>query len=136
MPYSFEEELNLDDELKGFEDIISLSTCKVSTTIRDRGEESYLCEFHIQVELVLEDAVTFEEIPYKIDVNSSEVFTKDINNLDATIMDKDTLDTREAIIAIIISEKPMTTSLSDYENDDDTEDEYINPAFASLKDLL
>ena len=41
MPYSFDEELNLDDELQGFEDIIRLSPCKVSTTIKERGEETY-----------------------------------------------------------------------------------------------
>ena len=139
MPYSFDEELNLDDELQGFEDIIRLSPCKVSTTIKERGEETYLCEFHINVDLVLSDSVTLEEIPYKIDVNSSEVFTKDTNNEDATIIEKETLDTKEAIITIILSEKPMTTSLSDYEEDIDSQEsneEYVNPAFASLKDLL
>ncbi len=138
MPYSYDEVLDLSDELLGFEDIIRLSLCNVSTTIKERGEETYLCEFHITVDLVLSDSVTLKEIPYKIDVNSSEVFTKDENNEDATIIEKETLDTKEAIVTIILSEKPMTTSLSEYEDQpsEEKDEEYVNPAFASLKDLL
>ena len=139
MPYSFDEELNLDDELQGFEDIIRLSPCKVSTTIKERGEETYLCEFHINVDLVLSDSVTLEEIPYKIDVNSSEVFTKDTNNEDATIIEKETLDTKEAIISAILENKPFSQTSHEFEGDvdyEEEEDEKINPAFASLKDLL
>ena len=136
--YNFEEELDLNPDLKGFEDIISLGICKVKGTIKERGIDNYLFEFNIQVELIVEDSITLEPIPYQIDVNSSEIYTKDKDNEDATYIELETIDTKEAIIAEILSSKPMSYSLHEYEDDnsEDVEEEYVNPAFASLKDLL
>ena len=140
MPYSYDEELDLSDELNGFEDILRTSLCKVSTTIKERGEDTYLCIFHIEIELVVQDSITLEELPYKIDVDAEELFTKDIDNMDATYIEGQTLDTKEAIISIILENKPASQSNESFEdqNDDfdEEEDKGINQAFASLKDLL
>ena len=141
MPYSYDEELDLSDELNGFEDILRTSLCKVSTTIKERGEDTYLCVFHINVELIVQDSITLEEIPYEIDVDAEELFTKDVENMDATYIEGQTLDTKEAIISIILENKPASQSVESFEDqneefEDEEEDKGINPAFASLKDLL
>ena len=60
--------------------------------------------------------------------------------MDATYIEGQTLDTKEAIISIILENKPASQSNESFEdqNDDfdEEEDKGINPAFASLKDLL
>ena len=136
LPYTYEEELDLSSDLCGTEDILKCDTCYVKTTINMGGDDTYLCEFEIKINLTLEDSITLDEIPYNIDVNSSELYTKDETIEDATYLDTETLDTKEAIIQIILSEKPMAQSLTSYEEENEEEEEYINPAFASLKDLL
>ena len=137
MPHTFYEEIDLSSELDGFEDIISSSLCKVTTTIKERGVDTYLCDFNISIDLVVEDSITLEPIDYKVEVESSELFSNEEE--DAYPIDGFTLDTKEAIVTTILSNKPMSISNSTFESDiDDSEDDddKINPAFASLKDLL
>ena len=69
MPYSYDEELDLSEELNGFEDILSSDKCFVHTMIKDRGENTWLCEFKIKIRLTLQDSVSLDEITYDIDVN-------------------------------------------------------------------
>ena len=140
MPYSYDEELDLSEELNGFEDIISSDKCFVHTMIKDRGENTWLCVFNVKIKLILQDSVSLEEIPYDIDVKSEEIFTKDESMEDATIIEGLTLDTKEAIISTILENKPVSQSSHEFDDESDyeeeEEEEKINPAFASLKDLL
>ena len=134
MPYSYDEELDLSEELNGFEDILSSDKCFVHTMIKDRGENTWLCEFKIKIRLTLQDSVSLDEIAYDIDVKSEEIFTKD-----ESIIEGLTLDTREAIISAILENKPASQSSYEFDDEseeDEEEEEKINPAFASLKDLL
>ncbi len=134
---SFDETLDLSNELNGFEDIISSSLCKVHTVIKESGENTYLCQFHIEIDLVLEDSNTLEEIPYNINADAEELFSKDESIEDAFYIEGITLDTKEAILTNILINKPMSTSKTSYvEEDVIEEEEKINPAFANLKDLL
>lgn len=136
--YSFDEKLDLSNELNGFEDIISSSLCNVHTIIKERGENIYLCQFHIEIDLILEDSNTLEEIPYNINVDAEELFSTDESLDDAFIIEGITLDTKEAILTNILINKPMSTSKTSYVDDvvEDEPEEKINPAFANLKDLL
>jgi len=139
MPYTFDEVLDL-SELIDFENIKTISAVNVKTTIKEYGTDTYQCKFIISCNLGLEDSVSLEIIDYKIDTECTELYTTNQDMDDATIIETNTLDTKEAIIAAILSEKPVSISNYDYVDDsvDDKEDEddKINPAFASLKDLL
>lgn len=139
MPYTFDESLDL-SELVGFENIKSISNVNVRTTIKEYGIDTYQCEFIIKADIGLEDSVSLEVINYHIDTKTVELYTTNQEMDDATIIETNTLDTKEAIIAQILSEKPVSISNYDYvdeSNDDDTDEEdNINPAFAQLKDLL
>ena len=107
--------------------------------IKDRGIDTWLCEFNVKIKLILQDSVSLEEIPYNIDVKSEEIFTKDESIEDATLIEGLTLDTREAIISIILENKPFAQTSHEFNDDieeDEEEEDNINPAFASLKDLL
>lgn len=134
-PYSCNEEINLEEDLKGFENIIDLSTAKIDYKIYERGEETYLLEFNIKVTLKLYDSITLATSDFNLDINYNELYSKD-ESLDASIIENDTLDTKEAIIEAILINKPMNYSDSEFESQDENEDDGINPAFARLKDMI
>ncbi len=137
MPYSIEEELDLSEELDGFEDILSSEPCQVKMVIKERGIDTYSIEFDIHIRLWLEDAVSLKSIPYTIETTAEEIFTVDSSIEDAFVITGQTLDTKEAIITNILIQKPMAITEENFESDDSEEPtEKINPAFASLKDLL
>lgn len=139
MPYSYDESLDLSDELNGFEDIISTSPCMVHATIKERGIDTYLVTFNISINVIMQDSITLEEIPYTIETIAEEIYTTDDSIEDAFIIDGITLDTKEAILTNVLINKPMSVTNASFEDDiDEFEDEEdnINPAFASLKDLL
>ncbi len=137
MPYTFDECLDL-SELNGFENIKTISNVNVRTTIKEYGDDTYQCEFIIKADIELEDSVSLEVINFTVDTKAVELYSTN-EEMDATIIDTNTLDTKEAIIAAILSEKPVSVSNYDYIDESETEEEEedkINPAFASLKDLL
>ena len=141
MPYHFKEDIDLSNDLNGLEDIIKIKYCHVDSTIKDRGDGSYRIDFEISCNLILSDSITLEEIEYPIDTKTSEVFSTDESEEDAFLIEGITLDTKEAIISAILCEKPMTVSNSDMsgsvmEEDNEEDEDKVNPAFASLKDLL
>ncbi len=141
MPYKFIDELDLSKDLDGFEDILSSGKCHVEGTLKERGIDTYLYEFSISVELMLEDAVSLEAKPYKINAKASELFTTDENLEDCTLIEGQTLDTYDTVLTAIICNKPMAYTEEEFEDavdetEEEVETEKINPAFASLKDLL
>ena len=138
-PFTVEEELDLKDDLLGFEDVLDASICKIKTTIHERGEETYLCNFDININLTLKDSISLKEVPYEIKTTAEEIFSNDVLIEDAIRIEGITLDTKEAILTAILIAKPMSYSTEEFE--DEVEEEIdkegkINPAFAGLKDLL
>ena len=138
MPYSFDESLDLSSELDGFEDIISSKPCEVHTVIKERGIDTYLAIFNIKIEVVMQDSVSLLEIPYTIETTAEEIFTTDDSMEDVFLIEGQTLDTKEAVLTNILINKPMSVTNEEFESDieEEEEEEKINPAFASLKDLL
>ena len=138
MPYEYDEQIDLKSDLVGLEDIVDSSICNVHSVIRDRGDGSFKINFKINLTLTLEDAVSLSHIEFPIDIDAEEIFSDDESIEDAFLIEGITLDTKEAIVANILINKPMTTSNEDFnqEIDEEKPEEKINPAFASLKDLL
>ena len=138
MPYSYEETLDLSSDLEDLEDIVKSSPCVIKSTIYDRGDDTYKVSFNIKITLTLEDSITLKHFDFPIDVDAEEIFSTDEANEDAFLISGITLDTKEAILTNILINKPMTTSSEEFESEieEDEPEEKINPAFASLKDLL
>ena len=138
MPYEYDEQIDLKSDLVGLEDIVDSSICNVHSVIRDRGDGSFKINFKINLTLTLEDAVSLSHIEFPIDIDAEEIFSDDESIEDAFLIEGITLDTKEAIVANILINKPMTTSNEEFNSDidDEPKEEKINPAFASLKDLL
>ncbi len=143
MPYSFEEDMNLENELVGFEDILAVKQAKVSGVIEDIANDRYLVRMNIQAKLVLESAISLKPLDFKITTSVEEVYAQSLQyeDEDVSLIECQTLDTTDAVVTQILCEKPMRSIIegeefiSDYEEDQE-EEEYINPAFASLKNLL
>ena len=137
-PYIINEELDLKSDLIGFEDIIDSSIVKVINKIYQNDINEYKIYFDISLTLTVLDSISLK--PIKLDISSSgaEIFSTNPKNEDAFYIENQTLDTKEAVIMLILSEKPMSTTTEVFESDEDDniEDDDINPAFASLKDLL
>ena len=108
-PYEFEEELDLSLELDGFEDIISSSKAKVKSIINQYSQEEYLFDFDIDVDLVVEDSISLKPINLNIKTKGRELFSNNPEREDAFEIIGNTLDTKEAIIMLILSEKPMSS---------------------------
>ncbi len=141
MPYEYTEELDLTDDLVGLEGILKVLSCNVNGKISRIDDENYTIDFHIEAELVLECAISLKEVPYMVSTDCTEVFSTKESDETFTIT-KQTLDTKEAVITNLLLAKPMNVyapgvSFED-ENDEfeDEEEDKINPAFESLKELL
>ncbi len=144
-PYTETNQFDFKSELDGFEDIISSSEAKVIETIANIGPDSYKVEMDISINLFLECAVTLEKIPYSIRTKACEYYTFDketADNGDYVYLEGQTLDTKDEVLSDILIEKPMKSVKDGVDffdeniEDDEVEQEYINPAFAGLKDLL
>ncbi|MDE7264577.1 MAG: DUF177 domain-containing protein [Anaeroplasmataceae bacterium] len=140
MPYHTSEELNLSEDLAGFEDIRSVSNAKVDYVIHERGLDTYFITFSFEVELVMQCAISLQDVPYTISASAEEVFTTDDQIDDAFLISDQTLDTKEAVLTNVLIHKPMTVIAEgvSFEDDfeEDSDDTGVNPAFAKLKDLL
>jgi uncharacterized metal-binding protein YceD (DUF177 family) len=142
MPHKFSEELDLSEDLDGFEDIVSSKPCHVEALLKERGIDTFLLKLSISIELTLVDSISLKEVSYTVETDAEEIYTTDDLIDDAFIIDGQTLDTKEAVLTNILIAKPMSFTLEEDFYDDveeeeiEEEEEYINPAFASLKDLL
>ena len=141
MPYKIGEELDLALELNGFEDIISIGKTNVEYEIKPRGLDTYLVNLHIITDLVMQCAISLQEVPVHIDTWAEEIYTTDKALEDAFFIEGQTLDTKEAVLTNILVNKPMKVVAPNVNFNDDVDDSNddkgpINPAFAKLKDLL
>lgn len=142
-PYSFEEELDLSEDLNGFEDIVSSSKVNIKGVINELSYERYIIKMDINVNLSITSAISLDIIEVPISTTTEEVYARTLSSIDedVSLIEGQTLDTKEAVITAILCEKPMRTvgEGEEFESDlelEEIEDETLNPAFASLADLL
>lgn len=135
-PYKVSEELDLSADLNGLEDIISSSPASVDYEFSRIDNDTYLVHMEIEIDLVLEGPVSLKGYPKHFKVESSEIFSKYEYNDDSFLIEGQTLDTKEAVIMNILLNKPMKIDDEEFEDEISDEEEYVNPAFANLKDLL
>ena len=144
MPFSVEESIDFSKDLDGFEDILRSSIANVKETIRKVDDNTFIVEANIKICLILESSISLEEIPHDIDITEKFEYTLDkslAEDSDAILIENNTVDTYDSILTEILCNKPMTSIIEGEEFISDeveekTEEENINPAFASLADLL
>ena len=141
LPYELSEDLDLSDELDGYEDIISSKPAHINYTITELSLDKYLVHMEIEIELVLESAISLKHLNKSISCASDEIYMQNPSeDEDINPFIGQTLDTKEAVITNILCEKPMRSIIEgeEFESDEeeDSNEEKVNPAFASLADLL
>lgn len=140
MPYNCSEELDLSGELVGFEDIKKSSIAKVSYKLFELGIDTYEIVMHIEIELIMSSVISLKDVPLLIDTTATELYSKEELDSNTFVIEGETIDTTEAVLTNILVNKPMGVKLDNETFDDDVSEEEdssdINPAFASLKDLL
>lgn len=141
LPYKVSEELDLSEDLNGYEDIISSKPAHVEYVISEVSLDKYLVKMDIKIDLVIESAISLKHLDKSISCKSEEIYVQNPDeNEDVNPFIGQTLDTKEAVLTNILCEKPMR-SIGDgeyfedeYEEEDS--DEVAESPFASLKDLL
>ncbi len=139
MPYHYSEELDLNPDLVGVEDILQVKETKVEGIINEIDKELYEINFQVSCNLILECAISLKEVPYTLNINFSEKFSTNPDYEDSFLIDKQTLDTKEAIITNILIAKPSKVYAPGVEfisDEEEIKEENVNEAFKSLKDLL
>lgn len=145
LPYALEEDLDLSEDLNGYEDILDSKPAHVSYNITMLETDKYLIHMEINIELVLESAISLKPIEKSIHASSDEIYMQNPPlETDINPFDGQTLDTKEAVLTSVLCEKPMRSILDgevfesgeDVLNKEEDDEKKINPAFASLADLL
>jgi uncharacterized metal-binding protein YceD (DUF177 family) len=142
-PYVVEEDLDLSEDLIGYEDILDCSKAHVKYEFTLLDTDKYLIRMNINIDLVLESAISMKHINKSIEAVSDEIYMQNPDfESDINPIENQTLDTKEAVITDILCEKPMRSIIDgeEFESDDvessEEDSQKVNPAFASLADLL
>lgn len=122
--FTFEDEYDFSEEIKDIDDILDISKVKVVGNGINVLEDRYVFNLHITCVLTLECARTLEPVTYPIDINVEEVYDK-IDDGECRLIEKQTIDLKDAIWEDVYLEKPMrvfkegTTEFIDDQNLDD-----------------
>ena len=122
--FTFEDEYDFSEEIKDIDDILDISKVKVVGSGINVLEDRYVFNLHITCVLTLECARTLEPVTYPIDINVEEVYDK-IDDGECRLIEKQTIDLKDAIWEDVYLEKPMrvfkegTTEFIDDQNLDD-----------------
>lgn len=111
-PLEFSGEDDYSDYAKSVNDIIRMDPVKYSGKCRATGNDRFEFTINIKTTLYLEDAWTLEEVPYEMDLDVKEIFSKDRNecdnsNYDIHYIEKNTVDLYDIIWESILLEKPI-----------------------------
>ena len=108
----FNESLSYDEYIKNFSDIIRMDEVLCSGTGQQVTSDTFRFDLHIKTTMYLEDCWTLEEVPYDIDIEIEEVFTKDsrlvTDDNDYRYIERNTIDLYDVVWENVILEKPIS----------------------------
>lgn len=111
-PLKFEGEVNYSEYAKNVGDILRMDDVHYSGTCKVSGNDRFIFDLNIKATLYLEDAWTLDEVEFKIDIDVTEIFSKDINEEEARYIEKNTVDLYDVIWENVLLEKPISISKS------------------------
>ena len=108
----FNESLNYDEYIKNFSDIIRMDDVSCSGFGQAVSNDTFRFQLHISTTMYLEDCWTLEEVPYPVNVDIEEVFTKDMRLIsddnDYRYIERNTIDLYDVVWENVILEKPIS----------------------------
>ncbi len=105
-PFSFQGVFDFKDEVALIDDILKLSLVEVRGTGQNVYEDRFVFNLHIEAKMVLECAITLEEVDFPINLDITEIFDKE-DSPEVNLINTNTIDLRPLIWEIIYLEKPM-----------------------------
>ena len=108
----FNESLEYDEYIKNFSDILKMDNVLCSGSGQAISNDTFRFDLHIKTTMYLEDCWTLEEVPYDIDIEIEEVFTKDprlvTDDNDYRYIERNTIDLYDVVWENVILEKPIS----------------------------
>lgn len=103
---TFDETVEITDFIGSIDDILGASSFRVSGTGHYVYGDRYVFNIHIEGTLILECALTLEEVPYQVVIDTVEVFDKIVDE-EVNYIEKNTIDLLPIVWENILVEKPM-----------------------------
>ena len=109
---TFNEKLNYDEYIKNFSDIIRMDDVLCVGRGQAISNDTFKFSLHIETVMYLEDCWTLEEVPYPVNIDIDEVFTKDTrlvtDDNDYRYIERNTIDLYDVVWENVILEKPIS----------------------------
>lgn len=106
--FRFETTFDFTEEIKNIDDILGISETIVKGKLTVLDFDKFRFDLNIKCTLILEDARTLDPIDYLINLDVVETYTvEDNGDLDAIIIESNTVDLRPVVWEHILLHKPI-----------------------------
>ena len=113
-PYHFEYDIDFAKLESIRQDVIRFNTCNVKGTLEEPRQEHYVVTLQIVADLVMECAVSLEEVPYHLEFTQKVIFGYEED--DDYLIQGETLDIDQAVRTEIILNLPFRVIKEGYED--------------------
>lgn len=136
MPFDFEYEIDFTNSLEKLPDVKKISISYIKGTIYSYEFDNYIFSINIKTNLTMQCAVTLEDIEVPLDINCSETFVlSNEDGDDVNIIENDTIDLDDVVLANVILSVPMKVVKEGAENIYASSDDYVPEAENPFKVL-
>ncbi|MCR5422900.1 MAG: YceD family protein [Bacilli bacterium] len=104
--FEFADDFDFHDYISTIDDILDISIAHVSGSGRNIYDDRYLFNLHIECTLTLECARTLEPVPFPVSLDVEEIYDT-VDDGEARLIDKQTIDLYDCVWENIYLEKPM-----------------------------
>lgn len=111
-PFHFEEELDFSEYACKVEDIISINPAYLSGTITKISIDKFRVQYHIDVLIIVQCALTLDPVDYHYVKDFDEIFSVNPTD-DEYLIEKNTLDLGLAVWSNILFDKPLSVTRED-----------------------
>ena len=127
-------ELNLSDNLDKMPDVKAISMVKISGEGYELGFDEYVFSLDVKCDLTMVCAISLEDVIYPLEFHTDEIFKTENNDGDDVNLVTNVIDLDQVILSNIFMRIPMKVVKEGATfKEEEKEEEYINPAFANLK---
>ena len=127
-------ELNLSENLDKMPDVKAISMVKISGMGYELGFDEYVFSLDVKCDLTMVCAISLEDVIYPLEFHTDEIFKTENNDGDDVNLVTNVIDLDQVILSNIIMRIPMKVVKEGATYKEEVEkEEYINPAFADLK---
>lgn len=136
-PVTYDFALDVKDELIGFNGLKDISNVRVVGNGHEFDEGKFIFRFNVLCDLTMPCSISNEELVHHLDLDCEEIFAFDNEeDEDINLIDGQTIDLHDVIVTNIVVNIPMKVTKEGVTYTEEEDEDYINPAFASLKEYL